>query len=330
MISSADNPLQNRLIPGASMADIDAAIKKSGYPLQTIITKKLKPKFYCQEEWSFIDSQTNELRSLDIMAQVELYEFKEPQPRVRPCLNLLIECKQSDLPYVFFLSPNKLYTPNYPNISGLFQKTITVHTDDDPSTWIMSFNSAFDLEGDKFIRDSVSSSLTFSKCVRNGKSIALSGTDSYQGLVLPLLKALQHFEYIEAPSKAAQYFDAHLPFAIAVIDGPMIGVTVDENSHISEFLPWVRVFRHESYQNQDRHERQKLFAIDIVHRDYFETFLNQHLLPFANKYAELFLKHDKKIVSGKIFVKGMRENSWGDFEPRIEAYSITKQKKLKK
>lgn len=330
MISSKDNPAENKLNPGVTDLDVENAIKKSGYPLQTIIANKLRTNFYCQEEWSFIDSKTKEIRSLDIMAQMPLYDFEKGQSRVRPKLNLLIECKQSELPYVFFLSPDKLRTSDYPYISGLFHKKITISTDDDNSTWTFPIIDALGLSEDNFLLDSAPNSMTFSKCARSGKDIALSGTESYSGLVLPLIKSMQHFDEAETPPKTAHYFDAHLPFSIGVIDGPMIGVTIEEKTHKSEFIPWVRVFRHESYEHDEWTERKKLFAIDIVHKEYFDTYLNSHLLPFAKKYAHLIIKHDDKIAEGKAFAKGMGKQSCRDIEARLEKYSMTKKRILPK
>lgn len=330
MISIKDNPPQNKLNAGINKRDIELAITKSGYPLQTIIANKLRNSFHCQEEWSFIDSKTNEIRSLDIMAEKYLFDFSKEQPRVRPTLNLLIECKQSELPYIFFLSPDKLRTSEYPSISGLFHKQITISTNDDPSTWSLPVIHCLDLDQDIFLNDSPPNSMTFSKCARSGKEIVLSGTDSYQGLTLPLIKSLQYFDKAETPPKTAYHFDAHLTFAVGIIDGPMIGVAVKETSHESEFLPWVRVFRHESYEHEDWFQRRKLFAIDIIHKDYFDTFINKHLLPFANKCAGLIIKHADKIAEGKAFAKGMRKDSWDSIEPRLENYSIRKKRILPK
>lgn len=325
-----NNPATNILTPGISDNDVEQAIKKSGYPLQTIITNKLRKIFYVQEEWSFIDSKTKEIRSLDVMAQKELYDFKKGQPRVRPTLNLLIECKQSELPYVFFLSPDKLRTSDYPYFSGLFHKSVFVSTNDDPSTWTFPIIDVLGLSQEDFLINSAPSSVTFSKCVRSGKDIVLSGTESYQSLVLPLIKSLQHFDTLETPPKTAMYFDGHLPFAIGVIDEPMIGVTVTENSHKSELIPWIRVFRHESYESEDRTERNKLFAIDIVHKDYFDTFIDKHVMPFVQKYADLIIKHDTKLAEGKAFAKGMGKDCWTDIEKRLEKHSFTKKKNFAK
>lgn len=330
MKSAKDNPKSNSLNPGVSDQDVDLAIKKSGYPLQTIIANKLRKKFYCQEEWSFIDRKTKEIRSLDIMAQMELFDISKGQPKVRPTLNLLIECKQSELPYIFFLSPDKLRTPNYPYFGGLFHKSITLSTNDDPSTWTFPIIDVLGLSDVDFIINAAPCSMTFSKCVRSGKDIVLSGTESYQGLVLPLITSLLHFDESETPPRTAMYFDGHLPFAIGVLDATMIGVTVNERSHESELIPWVRVFRHESYESEDWTERKKIYAIDIVHKDFFDTFIDTQLMPFAHKYADLIVKHDTKLADGRAFAKGFGKDSWNDIEKRLEKYSITKKRILPK
>lgn len=330
MQSAPNNPIENKLSQGITDLDVDNAVRKSGYPLQTIISNKLRDKFYCQEEWSFIDSKTKEVRTLDIMAQMELFEHTKKQLRVRPTLNLLIECKQSELPYVFFLSPSKLHTYDYPYISGLFHKDISISSDDDPSTWNVPLVHALGLEKEPFLNGMDYNSMTFSKCVRNGKEIALSGTEAYQGLVLPLIKSLQYFEESERPPKTAHYFDGHLPFAIGVIDGPMVGITVEEKLHSSELIPWVRVFRHESYESDDWTKRRKVFAVDIVHKDYFDSFISDHLLPFVNKYSELMIKHETKVAEGKAFAKGMGKNCWTGIEERLQKYSIAKKRILPK
>lgn len=318
MKSAKDNPKTNNLNPGISEQDVELAIKKSGYPLQTIIANKLRKKFYCQEEWSFIDRKTKEIRSLDIMAQTELYDFKKGQPKVRPTLNLLIECKQSELPYIFFLSPNKLRTPNYPYFGGLSHKSITLSTDDVPATFTLPIIDILCLGEVDFVINAAPCSMTFSKCVRNGKDIVLSGTESYQGLILPLITSLLYFDEAETPPKTAMYFDGHLPFSIGVLDAPMIGVMVNGNSYETEYIPWVRVFRHESYESEDWNDRKKTYAIDIVHKDYFDTFIDKQLMPFAQKYADLIIKHDKKLADGKAFVKGLGKACWSDIEGRLE------------
>src|SRR5512141_1401562 len=99
-----DNPLSNCLNQGVTEEQVVAAVTKSGYPLQTFVGDLLRSRryvpeepFYVQEEWSYIDPDDRKLRSLDLLAELRLHGWN-PQPRVRPSLSLLIECKQSTLP----------------------------------------------------------------------------------------------------------------------------------------------------------------------------------------------------------------------------------------
>jgi len=322
-MKSSDNIHTNKLNPGISFEEIDRAISKSGYPLQTVIADKLRSNFDCQEEWSFIDYQTNELRSLDIIAKRYLYNVNEKNVHVRPSLNLLIECKQSELPYVFFLSPEKIKTYHYPLISGLYHKQIKVSTNDELSTTTYPISAALDLQEDEFVLQTAPSSMTFSKCVRTGKAIALSGTESFQGLVLPLLKSMQYFNESKTPLRLKPYSDACLTLGIAVIDGPMIGVNVDNGGHSSELMPWIRVFRHESYKGKDEFEREKLLAIDVVHKDFFDQFIHEHVYPYAMRFSTKVLKHQDVIINGKAFAKEIGKNWWSEIEPRLQKKTIT-------
>jgi hypothetical protein len=319
MNQAKNNPISNNINSGLNDSEIDNAILKSGYPLQTIIADKLRKEFYTQEEWSFIDSKTKEIRAIDIHAEKHLYELtNKSQPRVRPSLNLVIECKQSEMPYVFFLSPQPIQTTNYPLFSGLFHKDISINTDDDNSTWNVPLISCLGHTQHDFLFNTSPSCMTFSRCVRNGKDIALSGKDAYQHLVMPLVKSLQHLDNVEQPPKTAIFFDCHITVGIGVVDAPMIGVKVSGDKHETELLPWVRVSRHESYENDDWTERQKVFSIDIVHKDFFEIYLNNNLLPFARSLSEKILKHQAIVAEGKGFVKGMGKDSWHNIEDRLE------------
>ena len=186
------NTAENEL--GAGLEElILEAVRNSGYPLQTTIASSLRMDFSVQEEWSFLDSDTGALRTLDIYATRRLWDFRsEPQPFVKPALDLLIECKQSDLPFIFFVAATRPWLRDFPYFAGLAQETIVVSTDDDFSTWSESILSALSLTEHPLVTHAVEPCMSISKCVRKGKEIELSGTDAYQNVVLPLVKALRY------------------------------------------------------------------------------------------------------------------------------------------
>lgn len=304
-----------------SEKDLLGAVEASGYPLQLVVGNWLRKKdFGVTEEWGFLDKDTNDQRAIDIFAEKPLIDFdKIYQHRVRPTLNLLIECKSSNLPYVFFLSENKPWLPSFPLIAGLFHNdNIVMRTNDDSSSWSVSIINAFGLNKHNFIHKSAYCN-SFSRCARKGKSIELSGADPFFGIILPLIKSMHYFKASEEPPKTAMYFDCHLTLGVSVLDAPMVGVIVGEESNQMTYIPWVRVLRHELYRSNDRLMCSKMCAIDIVHKTYFGDYIDKHVMNFANEFSRLAIKHQKILVSGKAFAKGMGKDSWSDIEPRLKS-----------
>jgi hypothetical protein len=311
------NTPENILGPGITEQQILEAVRKSGYPLQTVIASSLRLDFQVQEEWSFLDSDTGALRTLDIWASRRMFDLhNENQPFVRPTLDLLIECKQSDLPYVFFVSATRPWLREFPYFAGLAHDRIVVTTDDDPSTYTETILSALSLAEHPFIRNAAEPCMTFSKCVRKGDKIELSGTEAFQSTVLPLLKALRYFKKQERPPSTARYFDCHIPLAIAVIDAPMIAARIQNDTSSLTLTPWVRVVRYEAVHPAPLHDRIQTFGIDVVHKSFFERYLQQHAIPFAQEFTPLALKHHLELSTGKGFVPGMNAD-WMSIESRL-------------
>jgi len=323
MKQSSNNPTTNCLSSGIDEIAVSLAVERSGYPLQTIVGGLLREKkFYVQEEWGYIDRTSKELRAIDLWAQYEPYNVKE-QPRVRPHLNLLIECKQSALPYIFFISAVKPVILDFPTIAGLRTKNITVSTDDSPSSWTMGIPHVLELHTHPFFK-SPEYCVSFSKCVRKGAELELSGSDPYNSLILPLLKSILHFQEDATPVTTALYFDAHLTLAIGVVDAPMVGVYVNKNSNELILLPWVRVLRHEYFEEEDRWERSRISVVDVVHKDYFQVYLDNSLLPFAEHYGTLVLKNQQVLAGGEAFVSGMEKDCFNNIQMRLEPKDLSK------
>jgi hypothetical protein len=165
---------------------------------------------------------------------------------------------------------------------------------------------------------------TLSKCVRKGSDVELSGSEAYNSLILPLVKALHHFKQTQAPPKTARYWywDAHITIGLGVLDAPMVAVNVENGPPVFTAMPWVRVLRHE-YQDKTAHsERDRIWMIDIVHKDYFASYLNDHLLPFAERFAQRVLRHPTELATGAAFVPGLGANAWNSIEQRMQPRSL--------
>ena len=314
-----DDPLQAILRAGVTVDAVRSAVEKSGYPLQTAISDLLREEFHIQQEWGYRDRLTGDMRTIDIVATKQLRDLPSGDSRIRPHLVIIIECKQSDLPFVFFRDQVPLYL-NFPSVCGLGKEKVVVKTDDDRSRWHFRPLQALQLDEDPFVRDVPLSSVV-SKCGRRGDKLELTGSEAYNGLVMPLMSALHHFREACAPPATAFWFDVYLVVALAVLDAPMISAEVTGAGTSLAATTRERLYRHEPGAGGSFHGHMgKLQAIEIIQRNNFNAYLADELLPFAEQFATLAVKHHHELATGKAFASGLGKNSYG-----IEARMLPRQ-----
>lgn len=123
MNQSESNPPENKLPAGIKEAELTRSITTSGFPLQGVVAHHLKANYRITEEWSYIDRDTEVLRSLDVFA----FRYLTAEDRVTPFAAILIECKSSIHPYVFF--QNAVDNPfPFPTLCGLRRVDIRQRT----------------------------------------------------------------------------------------------------------------------------------------------------------------------------------------------------------
>lgn len=324
-----DNPDSNNLSAGITEHELDGAIKKSGYPLQSIIASWLRFDFppdysrhwYVEEEWSYLDSDTHEIRTMDIHASASLSNLNNPGSDLQtpdgnpignylvlPYLELLIECKQSELPYVFFLT-TKRSVRDFPMISGLHSDSILLEAFSEEGETI-SILEALGLQNHSFLSDCNHAS-TFTRCERKGggSGLRLSGDEPYNQIVLPLVKSATYLSGRNKPANEAEDFSCSIVICLGILNAPMVGVRVTEHSHALTMLPWVRVVRHHQEKSSTQ-PKKKMIAIDILHKDFFHTYMNSHLLPFAEDFSRSCGENEITLVTGHLVMDGRREPRW--------------------
>lgn len=329
MEEAPNNPKTNKLGPGVSEALVSTAVEKSGYPLQTYIAFVLRTKkFFVEEEWSYLDSDSGQQRPIDMLARMPLYDpsLKHELLYVRPHLALLIECKQSELPYVFFLSESQRSLTRFPAIAGLFKDNINITTDNTSGSLITPINDVLGLSLSSFVKLPPICTL-FSKCLRKDKGLELSGSPSFLEIVMPVLKAISHFCTVEYPPKTARYFDPCICLGIGLLDAPMVGVYLSQEKPRLVSLPWIRVLRHEYSQQREWWDRSQLCAIDIVHKDFFTEYLDKNLAPFANDFSHLAEKHHQVLASGEAYIPKLWTCSYTDYESKLQPGKLKRRAK---
>ncbi|HSV67679.1 MAG TPA: hypothetical protein VLJ59_17480 [Mycobacteriales bacterium] len=314
------DPLAQVLRGGVTLDALKAAVDDSGYLLQTTVAELLADDFVIQPEWGYRDRVTGDMRTIDLLAVRELRIVKSSKSRVRAHLVLILECKQSELPYVFFRD-RRSFVPAFPTVCGLRRNRIVVKTDDDRSVWSYSPLQALELDLVPFVVEPPGCSV-LARVARRGQTLELTGTDAYQRLVMPLMSAVAHFKKASRPPKTAFWFDAYLVVPVAVLAAPMAAAKVVGDQTELELTKWERLYRHEPHGSRgfSGHLGQ-LKVIDAVHHEFFSTYLRDHLLPYSQRFGDLALKHNHELATGKAFASGLGRNS-ANIESRMKPRSV--------
>lgn len=326
MENSPNNPASNKLGNGVSDDDLQAAIEASGYPLQstvvdTILNNCQARDLNCtvQEEWSFIDSDEGTVRQLDALVSCRLLESLEdhepgipsdPRGFLRHSADFLIECKQSDLPYVFFL--RKSQVGDIPRLAGIPYAGMSFGRSPGERFIGMSTSIALGLYDLPF-RGEPPTAISMSKAHRKGKALELSGEESFRSLALPIIKALNHYLRIVEPNQPRRlYFDVRAVFPLAVLKAPMIGVRMENDSIKMQALPWVRLVRVEPDETRNGQGFSHPTSFDVVHLDYLTEYL-QMALDAAFEIASRASLHAIPIITGSALI-GVDESNGEEHE----------------
>lgn len=279
---------------GVTGADLLEAINKSGYPFQAVVADTIRGKLHAydeylklQEEWAYIDSDTGQPRSIDIFAELSLLDpdgHIQRNLRVTPHLSLLVECKKSDTPYVFFLRevyPTRSFA--FPEIAGLKTDDIQVFHDSRPEEVhaevpvLMSLHDLMGFHHLPFFTCPSPFAISFSHAARKGSRLELTGEDAYRSITLPLFKAADHIHTLSKPDPTATSFALRFVVCLAVIKAPMIGVYLNHGKQSLIGTPWVRTCQINPITTNDTasdfREDYNIRYYDVIH----ESFLQQYL-----------------------------------------------------
>lgn len=311
MRHSAENPQSNDIGGGVTESGLRSAIDRCGYPMQASVVRAIREaavlrwgdRAYTavQEEWTYQDRDTGDVRAIDALAEAHLWNWQsEDQPRIRPVLSLLVECKQSELPHIFFTRPSGRSLS--PVVSGFPHSDVTLVTDDDRSTWLFALTDLWGLDEHTFAT-SPPIAVSLSKArFRKGGDLEITGEDTYNGLTLPLLKATAHLDVV-AEYEKKYYTDGRLLIPLAVIRGPMVGV-LDDGKGDLELIPWARVTRYEPESSPENRRSHRVFTYDVVHEDYLASYLEK-LTDYADSFAAAVLGHQAVLLTGRGFAAGL-------------------------
>jgi hypothetical protein len=304
------NHLASVLPAGISEESFRAGVAASGYPLQIVVGAALDERGYAlEEEWAFGDPDSGERRAIDIVAlrahQTEPVLSEHGTTEFAQAL--LIECKQSRHPYVFFESVAPPELVGFPVLLGIGSAQVGGRG----GGGSVPIGSALSVQDEPLMKvPPIAASL--SRAEANGKKVMISGEHSYKSLLMPLTKALANYERQFRGSRPDGYgssnrvFQVRLAQPLAVIDAPMIfvGRPSEEEPHLEQ-IEWVRlIVRHPVTWSKWTHGVMQggggFTVVDVVHRSFLNTFLDKYWARFGDQFFGRFAPMNDEILSNKL------------------------------
>jgi hypothetical protein len=149
------------------------------------------------------------------------------------------------------------------------------------------------------------------RAIPQGKRVEISGSDTFNEMILPLVKALRRFQALAAWSSVPAPPCAIL--CIAVVDAPMLLVEEPTRAGDPLLCPWVRVVRREAKRDRKGWSLSpsRLYGIDVVHEEFLKVFLDSHLKQFADAFVRRIIECPW-IFDGRGVVDTIDAWSWKD------------------
>ena len=313
MNETGNNPALNRLQAGVGAEELEKAVRLAGYLLQRVATELLGDSFNIAEEWGFRDRETNAHRSLD------LFDFRNVRNsnRLRVYAALLVECKRSDLPFVFFEAAARRIPSDLPRVAGLRGRKPEVH-ERGGGLQIPTIATFLSLRDCAFVSGGSPMCSSFTKTERKGKKLNLSGSVPYHQVVMPLASATEPFAKLYNSIGSDSVVSACLAHPLCIVDGPMVLTKGGPKSTHLELCPWVRIILQEASREQHGGFWHH-YVVDFVHRGYVSAFIDQHLLPFARQFADRAFSIEKLLANMKAEVPDLRSWKLSDLRPLTRA-----------
>lgn len=306
--SAQSDPLV--LPKGIDPKELVEAVRVSGYPLQAVVARELNENFNVVEEWGFVDRASQEHRSLDVFAHRRL---AVTSPRLQTSLSLLVECKRSELPYVFFATAIPHSPPGFPSIVGLPWRTFSLSQEGAGSIGIPPADFLRCSEF-PFVK-APATAATFCRVERKGKGLSLSGAVPYNTVVLPLASALEHYADSRSGALATQpCLYPTFALCVCVIDATLVVAGGTPESPELSTARWIRLV-HEEALREDRWWRRRQYYVDVVSREFLGEFLDGHVLPFAEQVALRMAEREELVVTGKGKVQNRDSWTWNEIQP---------------
>jgi len=269
-----------------------AAVAAAGWLLEQRAVRILTAAdLHPRAGWAFEDSDDlGTSRELDVWSYRQLLDDEDAKVRVR--MSILVECKQSGLPYAaigqdlpewrFHDNPTQHVLP----LQHFPVRKVGNQTWTEPAWDVLGFRNLSRDHGDIPFRANQLTRLDRIK----GDGWSASNSGIFTSLVYPLAKALrasqkgiksQDYQFAETTTPRSEYLEFALHFPVVLISSPLYVVDASQSEPLVEQRSWVTALRELKSKSV-----KGLFEFDIVTEAAFSDYVDEKVA-LAQAIAEL-------------------------------------------
>lgn len=266
-----------------SEEQIIAALERSGYLFEQEVADKLEQlDFHVETGWAFQDPDQSKSREIDVRAIKRIFNDESKQLGV--FIELLIECKASESPFVFLQrSKNEREKKNISPKEYLFPKKNFRHTISPTSFREIPAFMHFDLHNHHYYYREDLKSTQFSKIVRKGNEWVANHEGIYDSIVQPLAKALEYQrKSLKSTISGTGWKYIWLVFPIVVLRDGLFAVDVSLPNLKPEPKGRVSFVRHLQSESVDG-----FYLIDFIKISHLHQYIEKEIGSFSNEIIRL-------------------------------------------
>ncbi|WEH40594.1 hypothetical protein [Streptomyces sp. AM 2-1-1] len=286
--------MSSRPFPSPASDEVIGALERTGYLLEQRVASKVRSAgFTTITGKAFMDPDEGKSREIDIFAVKKLWE--DSAQRIVVSLQLVIECKRSDGPYVALgrdpEAVDKYRQPHSHTMPVEFIRWLEFLPDGAArqrgmQSW--GWLGFHELPGSPNL--DIRKGLQLIRMNLRGKEWVADNSSIFESLTLPLMKAVEAFRPQRDRNPEPKSAHLCLSFPIVVTSGELFYVNGESETPISERTDWVSLER-----DVDMRSMKGLFNLDVVAFPALERYLQERVLLFSEAVVAKISQEPEKL-----------------------------------
>jgi hypothetical protein len=286
--------MNSRPFPSPTSDDVISALERTGYLLEQRVASKVRSAgFTVVTGKAFKDPEEGKSREVDVFAFKEVWD--DSSRNVRVSIQLVIECKRSDGPYVVLgRNPTVLDTHRQPHSHTMpvnqvrWLEYVDERSARQYGMQAWKWLGLHELPGSPN-RDT-QKGLQLVRMNLKNKAWSAENSSVFESLTVPLMKAVEAFRPSRDNNPNPKYGHLCLCFPIVVTSGELFYVNGEAEDPTAERVDWVPLER-----DIKMDAMTGLFNLDVVTFGALERYLQERVLLFSEAVGEEVAKDPDKL-----------------------------------